>query len=48
MALCTQNRCADQTALHLVSPSEAYRSARSMKTQSELAHPLLGCENQSE
>lgn len=26
MALCTQNRCADQTALHLVSPSEAYRS----------------------
>ena len=22
MALCTQNRCADQTALHLVSPPE--------------------------
>ncbi|GER39013.1 Orf110b protein [Striga asiatica] len=40
MALCTQNRCADQTALHLVSPSEAYRSARSMKTRTELAHPF--------
>lgn len=40
MALCTQNRCADQTALHLVSPSEAYRSTRSMKTRTELAHPF--------
>lgn len=40
MALCTQNRCADQTALHLVSPPEAYRSARSMNTRTELAHPF--------
>lgn len=40
MALCTQNRCADQTALHLVSPPEAYRSTRSMNTQTELAHPF--------
>ena len=32
MALCTQNRCADQTALHLVSLPEAYRSTRSMNT----------------
>lgn len=39
MALCTQNRCADQTALHLVSPPpEHYRSTRSMNTQTELAH----------
>ena len=41
MALCTQNRCADQTALHLVSPSEAYRSTRSIKTRTELAHPFF-------
>ncbi|KAL4287651.1 hypothetical protein AHAS_Ahas19G0207500 [Arachis hypogaea] len=40
MALCTQNRCADQTALHLVSPPSAYRSTRSMKTRTELAHPF--------
>ena len=41
MALCTQNRCADQTALHLVSPpSGAYRSTRSMNTWTELAHPF--------
>lgn len=40
MALCTQNRCADQTALHLVSPPSAYRSTRSMNTRTELAHPF--------
>ena len=40
MAFCTQNRCADKTALHLVSPSEAYRSTRSIKTRAELAHPF--------
>lgn len=41
MALCTQNRCADQTALHLVSPPPgAYRSTRSMNTWTELAHPF--------
>lgn len=41
MALCTQNRCANQTALHLVSPPPgAYRSTRSMNTWTELAHPF--------
>ena len=38
--LYTQNRCADQTTLQLVSTPGVYRSTRLMNTCSKLAHPF--------
>ena len=40
MALCTQNRCADQTALHLVSPPEQLDPPNEPQTFTSSARPL--------